>query len=43
VRFGFSPLYNQFSEAERAAQILSAILENEWFLEPAYNQRHKVT
>jgi len=43
VRFGFSPLYNQFSEAERAAQILSAILENEWFLEPAYNQRNKVT
>jgi len=43
VRFGFSPLYNQFLEAERAAQILSAILENEWFLEPGYNQRHKVT
>ena len=43
VRFGFSPLYNQFSEAERAAQILSDILKNEWFLEPAYNQRHKVT
>ena len=43
VRFGFSPLYNQFSEAERAAQILSAILENEWFRDPAYNQRHKVT
>ena len=43
VRFGFSPLYNQFSEAERAAQILSAILKNEWFLEPAYNQRPKVT
>ena len=43
VRFGFSPLYNQFSEAERAAQTLSAILENEWFRDPAYNQRQKVT
>lgn len=43
VRFGFSPLVNQFAEAERAAKILSAILENEWFLDPAYRQRHKVT
>jgi len=43
VRFGFSPLYNQFSEAERAAEILSKILANDWFLDPAYNQRHKVT
>lgn len=43
VRFGFSPLYNQFAEAEQAAQILSAILENEWFRDPAYNQRQKVT
>jgi kynureninase len=43
VRFGFSPLYNQFSEAERAAEILSKILANDWFLGPAYNQRHKVT
>lgn len=43
VRFGFSPLYNQFSEAERAVQILSAILENKWFIDPAYNRRHKVT
>lgn len=43
VRFGFSPLVNRFAEAERAAKILSAILENEWFLDPAYRQRHKVT
>ncbi len=43
VRFGFSALYNQFSEAERAAKILSDILKNEWFLDPRYSQRNTVT
>ena len=43
VRFGFSPLYNQFSEAEQAAKILSDVLKNEWFRDPDYSQRNKVT
>ncbi len=43
VRFGFSPLYNHFSEAEQAAKILSDVLKNEWFRDPDYSQRNKVT
>lgn len=43
VRFGFSPLYNQFSEAERAVRVLADILEHERFRNPIYAQRHQVT
>lgn len=43
VRFGFSPLYNRFSEAERAANLLGHILLTEQFRNPCYTERRKVT
>jgi len=43
VRFGFSPLYNQFSEAERGVKTLADILVAEQFRDPAYSARQKVT
>lgn len=43
VRFGFSPLYNTFSEAGVAASRLADIIENELFLDDRFSTRHKVT
>jgi kynureninase len=43
VRFGFSPLYNTFTEAGRAAGVLAEIIQNELFLEARYSVRQKVT
>ena len=43
IRFGFSPLYNTFAEAGRAAGVLAQIIQNELFLEARYSVRQKVT
>ena len=43
IRFGFSPLYNTFSDAGLAASALVKIIENKLFLESKYLVRNKVT
>lgn len=43
IRFGFSPLYNTFSDAGLAASALAKIIENKLFLESKYLVRNKVT
>jgi len=43
VRFGFSPLYNSFSEVHVAAQKLADILESGCYREAQYQHRNKVT
>ena len=43
IRFGFSPLYNTFSDAGLAASALAKIIENKLFLESKYLVRNRVT
>ena len=43
VRFGFSPLYNRFADAQLAAASLRRIVEEQRYLDPAYSQRPQVT
>lgn len=43
VRFGFSPLYNTFSDAERAIEALEAVLVSERYRLPEFQVRSTVT
>lgn len=43
LRFGFSPLYTSFTEAEEAARLLRDILTSQSYLEPAFQVRQTVT
>jgi kynureninase len=43
VRFGFSPLYNSFSEVGRALESLAVIVGEQRFLEPRFQVRSRVT
>jgi kynureninase len=43
VRFGFSPLYNTFSDAERAIKALEAVLVSERYRLPEFQIRSTVT
>jgi len=43
VRFGFSPLYNSFSEVHVAVRQLADILESGCYREARYRHRNKVT
>ena len=43
LRFGFSPLYTSYAEAERAARLLRDILNAQTYLEPVFQVRQTVT
>jgi kynureninase len=43
VRFGFSPMYNRFQDVPAALDTLAAIMRDQRYLEPAYQQRAAVT
>jgi kynureninase len=43
MRFGFSPLYIQYSDVWDAANFLEQIMEKEEWRDPAYAHRHTVT
>lgn len=43
VRFGFSPLYNTFSDAEQAIESLETVLSSERYLLPEFQIRSTVT
>jgi len=43
MRFGFSPLFNTFSEAEAAVSVLAQVIETRAYLEPGLGQRQRVT
>ena len=43
MRFGFAPLYNNYSEVVRAAEILADILASREWDQPRFRERSKVT
>ena len=43
MRFGFAPLYNNFAEIVRAAEILADILDTRAWDQPQFHERAKVT
>ncbi|MGD8347516.1 MAG: kynureninase [Lysobacterales bacterium] len=43
IRFGFSPLYNRFADAERAAESLRRVVEERQYQDPALSKRPEVT
>ena len=43
LRFGFSPLFLSFSDIAKAVMTLESLFETKSFLDPKYNQRHRVT
>ena len=43
MRFGFAPLYNNFGEMVRAAEILAEILATQEWDQPRFHERAKVT
>ena len=43
MRFGFAPLYNNFAEIVRAAEILADILDTREWDQPQFHERAKVT
>ena len=43
LRFGFSPLFLSFADVWESIQILAAILDDERYKDPAFNQRLKVS
>lgn len=43
IRFGFSPLYNSFSDAGIAAHTLANVLNQELFREPRFSIKQRVT
>ena len=43
MRFGFTPLYNRFSEVIRAAAIMADILKSREWDQPRFKERSKVT
>ncbi len=43
MRFGFAPLYNNFAEIVRAAEILADILDTRQWDQPQFHERAKVT
>ena len=43
MRFGFAPLYNSFTDAQRAAQILGEVLVSREWDEPRFRNRRLVT
>ena len=43
MRFGFAPLYNRFTDAVRAAEILADILARRDWDQPRFHERAKVT
>jgi kynureninase len=43
MRFGFTPLYTRFEDVWQAVQHLRAVLANQEYLKPEFNQQHAVT
>lgn len=43
IRFGFSPLYNRFADVGAAIDVLSRVLSDKSYLDPAFARKKKVT